>query len=139
MFGQVPSDVDGESSLARVGTAGGRRLLLEPASGAPRADPLGPSWKHTPGLGPCQAGHTDPRTPFLAPGQNFTCQLVPGGQASLVHQRELGLGLSRIPGRPLIWKRPVLKSVHQSLELELPASAHCHLVFGGRPSVAQVA
>lgn len=35
MFGQVPSDVDGEPHAAWVGAAGRRLLLPEPASGAP--------------------------------------------------------------------------------------------------------
>lgn len=65
MFGQVPSDVDGEPGLAQVGTAGKRQLLLEPASRVPRSDLQGPSWKHTAGVGPIPGSERKPLKPFL--------------------------------------------------------------------------
>ena len=65
MFGQVPSDVDGEPDVAWAGAAGRRLLLPERASRAPRYDPRGCPGSTWPELGQHQGGNTNP--------QNFSC------------------------------------------------------------------
>lgn len=64
MFGQVPSDVDGEPDLAWEGTSGSWRLLLEPAPRAPRSDPQQE-------LGQYQGVNADPLNPFFVSERDF--------------------------------------------------------------------
>lgn len=73
MFGQVPSDVDGEPGLTWVGTAGRGQLLPEPACAAPCSEPgcLRSTWLE---LGQHQGVNTDPQSLFFA-AEQFTSAL----------------------------------------------------------------
>lgn len=69
MFGQVPSDVDGEPDLAWEGTSGSRWLLPEPAPSAPCSDPEQE-------LGQYQGLNADPLNIFFVSEWDFYVRLA---------------------------------------------------------------